>query len=608
MTNPGLWGVTPGFHDVSGTWHPSSPEGTAAILHAMDAGSDDPPAPALVTIRLDHPTPPIGPGTLALEGGGEVRVAGSVPPDGPYGYHEFRPDNSPAYPLVLSPGRVPFPEGRIWGFAAQLYAARSRRSWGIGDLADLAALGEWSSGLGARLVLINPLHACTPTFPIQPSPYFAGSRCFANPIYLSVDDVPGSADIAGIAELAAGGRKLNGTRLIDRDRIWAIKRSALETIFDGWCGDSRFDSYLQERGASLERFAAFCALAEIHGPRWREWPRGLRHPDGAAVAAFAQGPGRPRVFFHAWMQWLLALQLERASESIGVMQDLAVGVDPDGADAWIWQGTFAPGMRVGAPPDEFNTQGQDWGLLPFDPWRLRSAGYAPWIDALRAGFRSGRGLRVDHVMGLFRLYWIPTEMEARNGVYVRYPHHDLLNLLALEADRAGAFVVGEDLGTVEEEVRRDLAERGVMSYRVWWFEDSPTSSWPDAAMGAVSTHDLPTVAGVVSGSDLEAQRRLGLQPNEESSARLRHKALDWTGSDDSTPLTEVIARVHRDLGLAPCAILSASLDDALAVEERPNIPGTTEEWPNWSIALPRSIEEFPDVELFGEIAAGMSRP
>lgn len=608
MTNPASWGVSEGFHDVGGQWHRADQSTVAAVLETMGAHGAPPP-PALVTVRLDHQLPDIGAGTVTLEEGGEVQVSGRLPPDVPPGYHLFQPPAAQAFPLVVSPGRVPVPDRRVWGFSAQLYAARSRSSWGIGDFADLALFGTWSASVGADLILINPLHACSPTFPQQASPYYAGSRCFTNPLYLAVEDVPGAGGAPDVERAAKAGRALNSERLIDRNEVWALKSSVLESIFARFRGDPNFDFYRRGRGRPLERFAAFCALSELHGPGHRSWPSEYRRPDSEAVREFATSPqGEVRIEFHAWLQWHLARQMRDASSTIGIVKDLAVGVDPDGADAWIWPDAFAPGMRVGAPPDEFNTKGQDWALHPFDPWRLRAGGYEPWIEALRAGVNCGRGLRVDHVMGLFRVYWIPAGVSPEAGVYVRYPHHDLLNILALEASRAGAFVVGEDLGTVEDDVRRELAERQVMSYRVWWFEDRPTREWPEIAMGAVTTHDLPTIAGVVSGSDLEAQRRIGLTPNEESSSRLRRWALERTGSDDRTAVAEVIEGVHADLAQAPCRVLTATLDDALAVEERPNMPGTADQWPNWSLALPQPLEDIFTLPLVNEIARLLDRP
>jgi 4-alpha-glucanotransferase len=437
-----------------------------------------------------------------------------------------------------------------------------------------------------------------------------GSRSFFNPLYLAVEEIPGAGDLADIPALAAAGRALNAERLIDRDQVWRLKSTALEALFDRFTDTDAFAAYRGERSAALDHFATYCALAETHGPHWPEWPAEYRRPGTSAVRACAADPTMARrIRYHAWLQWLLEVQMAglRTGDGPGAVLDLAVGVDPGGADTWMFQDVYAPGMTVGAPPDEFNTQGQGWGLAPYDPWRLMSAGYAPLIDALRSALRHGRGVRIDHVMGLFRQYWIPDGGGPEFGAYVRYPHHDLLNILSLEAHRAGAFVVGEDLGTVEDEVRRDLAERNVLSYRVWWFEPQRPAGWPTHALGSVSTHDLPTLAGVLSGSDLRAQREIGLQPNEEASAALRQRLLEWTGSDDATPVDEIIDRVHADLGTAPCVVLTASLEDALAVEERPNMPGTVDEWPNWRLALPRPLEDLEDLPLPRAIAARLTR-
>jgi 4-alpha-glucanotransferase len=263
---------------------------------------------------------------------------------------------------------------------------------------------------------------------------------------------------------------------------------------------------------------------------------------------------------------------------------------------------------VGAPPDEFNTLGQDWGLPPFDPWRLRGAAYEPFIQVLRSGMRAGAGLRFDHVMGLFRLFWIPPGAAPTEGTYVRYPWQDLLDILALESHRAGAYVVGEDLGTVEDFVRQELHARQVLSYRLLWFEpDRPDSGrWPEQALAAVTTHDLPTIAGVWRGSDLERQRLLDLHPNEAASRALRDKLASWTGVPDDAPVEVVIEHAYRLLDRAPCAIATASLDDALAVEERPNLPGTAGQVPNWSLALPESLEELEKAQLPATIAEGFS--
>jgi 4-alpha-glucanotransferase len=600
--------VEAGFSDTSGGWRQAPDATVQAILAALGAGGDGPAPPALRTVRLDRGLPALPAGRLVLEDGSYAEIDGRLPPDLPPGYHSIEPRHGDPFPLVASPGRLPMPTRDIWGFSAQLYAARSRSSWGIGDLSDLRRIGSWSRSLGAATVLVNPLHASRPTYPQQPSPYFPGSRCFVNPLYLSIEEVPGAAGRLDVASAAREGRELNRRRLIDRDRIWSLKSDSLEAIFSDFSGDPHFDAYRDERGLALESFATFCALAELHGPTWQEWPREFRHPASGATRQFAASPiGRLRIRYHAWLQWLLDGQMARAATKIGVVQDLAVGVDPSGPDSWVWQESFAEGMHVGAPPDEFNTRGQDWAIRPLDPWRMRAAGYEPWIESLRAGFRHGTGLRIDHVMGLYRLYWIPFGATPSEGAYVRYPHDDLLNILALEADRAGAFVMGEDLGTVEDAVREDLGERRVLSYRLWWFEDQPPSTWSFNALGAVTTHDLPTVAGVISGSDLDAQRRLGLHPNEEASAVLRAKLLDRTGSTEATPVPEVIERVYRDLATAPCVLVAVTLDDALAVEERPNMPGTLDEWPNWSIALPAPLEDIEEMSLPRSIAEAMSQ-
>jgi len=286
------------------------------------------------------------------------------------------------------------------------------------------------------------------------------------------------------------------------------------------------------------------------------------------------------------------VQLAAASADVAIVHDLAVGFDPDGADAWEWQDVVAPGMSVGAPPDEFNRRGQDWGLPPFDPWRLRAAAYRPFVETVRSAFRHAGGLRLDHVMGLFRLFWVPHGTGPSEGTYVRYPAAELLDIVALESHRAGAWVVGEDLGTVEDEVRRELAARHVLSYRLFWFEDGDPASYPERALAAVTTHDLPTVAGLWSGADLAAQQGAGMDPSVESAAALRARVAQVAGAADDAPVDEVVAGVYEALGRAPSLLLAAGLDDALSVEERPNMPGTVDQWPNWSIALPASIEEI----------------
>jgi 4-alpha-glucanotransferase len=290
------------------------------------------------------------------------------------------------------------------------------------------------------------------------------------------------------------------------------------------------------------------------------------------------------------------------------MQDLPIGVDPDGADAWAWQDFFAEGVTVGAPPDEFNTRGQNWGFAPLIPWKLRRSGYDPFIQTIRATLRHAGGLRIDHVMGLFRLFWIPENNEPSAGAYVRYPANEVLAILALESERAKAYIVGEDLGTIDEDFRAQLMAARVLSYRLAWFEDRPPAEFPKQALAAVTTHDLPTIAGLWTGSDLQAQHDLGLDPNVEGLAKIRAKIAAWTGMSETAPVENAIRNVYRLLGQAPSNILSATLEDALAVEERPNIPGTTsEQWPSWSLALPKTLERLKSHQLARDIAQALTR-
>lgn len=619
MIRPGAWGVDEGFHLVDGRWQPAPPETVAAILEAMGAHGGDPPGDGPIFVRDGVPSRHPGPGRLVTEAGAEFQVAADTWPAGlPLGYHTFTGDHDGSSRLVVvSPRACRLPHGRAWGWAVQLYAVRSAASWGIGDLGDLRRLASWSRGeLGAGLLLLNPLHASLPALPQTASPYFPSSRRFRNPLYLRVEDMPGAAELGGeLAGLAQAGRRLNADRRIDRDAVYRLKSEAFERLFDRFTGDAGFDEFRASEGADLEWYGTFCVLDEQLGRPWTEWPERFRHPGNEAVAAFARKHER-RVGFHAWLQWHLVRQLEPAAGEVALVHDLAVGVDPAGADAWLGQDVMALGMSVGAPPDEFNTRGQDWGLPPFDPWKLRAAGYEPFIRMVRAAMApaAGRrgpgaagGVRLDHVMGLFRLYWMPRGGDPSAGTYVRYPAADLLDIVALESWRTGSFVVGEDLGTVEPSVRAELASRKVLSYKLLWFEAAPPPEWPEEALAAVTTHDLPTVAGLWSGSDVEAQRSIGLEPNEDALAGTRRHLQEVTGVAEDAPPEEAVAGAYAALGSSPCLLLTATLDDALGVEERPNMPGTLDEWPNWSIALPAPLEAIEGDDRLRRLARRLAR-
>ncbi len=603
------WGVQERWQDAHHRWHDVSPDTVALVLEAMGTDGEGSPPPAPTLFVRGQSVPLDGAADLTTEGGEVFRIEGALPPDLPFGYHSLvRLDDGRRTDVVVSPVKCPAPaKAPAWGWAVQLYAARSAESWGMGDLGDLRRLGRWAAhDLGAGLVLVNPLHAAHPTLPQSASPYFPSSRRFRNPLYLRVEDVDGARSLENLDALAGAGRALNAERHIDRDAVFRLKMEALDAVWAGFGGDEAFDTWRESQGDALGDYASFCVLAEEHGADWRRWPEGARHPSGAAVEEVRRTQyGRWR--FHQWLQWLVDRQLQAASADINVMHDLAVGVDPAGADGWLWQDHLALGMAVGAPPDEFSLQGQSWGLPPFDPWRLRTAGYQPFIQTIRATLGHAGGLRLDHVMGLFRLWWVPRDQPSAEGAYVRYCADDLLDIVALECHRAGAYAVGEDLGTVEDHVRTELAGRGVLSYRLVWFEDKPPREYPAQALAAVTTHDLPTIAGLWTGRDLEDQKTIGMEPNEDGTAELRERLKRVAGVGDDAAVDDVITATYHGLSEAPCMLLTAGLDDALGVSERPNMPGTTHQWPNWCIALPMTLEEIEADPRPRAVAAALDR-
>jgi 4-alpha-glucanotransferase len=608
------WGIEDGYHDIRGDWHETSPAIRRQLRVAMGGlgdVEDPPPQTRPVWFVRSGTSPRIDrPAELVLEDGTHIKASDRLPPNLPLGYHDLHPDDGGATTrLIVTPDRCHVIEDeRSWGWTVQLYATRSAASWGIGDFADLRTLGRWSADLGAGYVAVNPLHAARLQPDPEPSPYYPTSRRFRNPLYLRIDEIPGF-DLSDptLSDAAAAGRALNDSRLIDRRQVYALKLAALEALWQKFNGDARFDAYVDEQGSALRQFAIYCALAEEHGSGWSEWPSEHRRADSPGVERFAAA-NDDRVRFHSWIQWLIDEQLARAAGELPLLGDLAVGVDPDGADAWVWRDVLAPGVRIGAPPDEFNLAGQDWGLPPFVPWRLRAVGYEPFAQTVRAALRHTGALRIDHVMGLFRLFWIPEGCAAEEGAYVRYPGTDLLDIVALESVRAGAEIVGEDLGTVEDEVRATLAARAVLSYRLVWFEDGPPESFPERALASVSTHDLPTIPGVWTGADLKDQQHAGLDVNEESEAGHRQRLQELTGLSPDAPVSDVVVATYRRLACAPSRIRMAGLEDALLVEERPNVPGTTIERPNWCLALPASLEQLQDDPVVRAVAATMAKP
>jgi 4-alpha-glucanotransferase len=533
---------------------------------------------------------------------GEVRhVDGELPDDFPLGYHWLHSPEGQRRRLIVSPGRCWVSEDRAWGWAVQLYAARSRDSWGIGELADLRAIRRMAADQGAGFLLINPLHAVAPTAGQEASPYLPATRRFRNPLYLRVSEVPG-ADGVDLEEDA--GRALSEGSLIDRDAIWARKREVLMRIFFAHGGGEAFARWREEQGQPLQDWATWAAIVEEHGGDWHTWPQELRRPESPELAAYVEQHGAV-VAFHAWLQWALDLQFTAATGDMTVIQDLPIGFAGGGADAWAWQDVLAEGVSVGAPPDAFNSQGQDWGSPPLIPWRLRDADYEPFIQSIRATMAGAGGLRIDHVMGLFRLWWVPSDGSAADGAYVRYPAEDLLDIVALESHRARALVVGEDLGTVENGVREAMAEHGVLSYRLLWFEDDDPAEWPAEAMAAITTHDLPTVAGLWTGEDVEEQREYGTGTDEELERGRTSLLEHLPGLAGGAPVEDAVVRGHELLARAPSLLLSATLDDAVGELRRPNVPGTVDR-PNWSLPLPVMVEDLPGHPLMQKVAAALA--
>jgi 4-alpha-glucanotransferase len=608
------WGVADGWWGVDGSWHDAHPETRAALERAQ--GADEhrlgPPEEPVWFVTAGDAAELRGPAQIELDGGaGTLRASGSLPPDLPMGAHLLHPDDGgPTTRLFVVAATAPR-LARGWGWSAQVYGLRSRHSWGHGDLVDLGSLAAWAGAQGASLVAHNPIGATIPLADQQPSPYFASSRRFWSPLYLRVESVLGAElAIEQVEAAARAGRELDANRRIDRDAVWQLKLDALEHIWEQVRGSRTVrEALVADDDAALTVHATYCALAEHHGAGWSRWPAGHRHPAHAEVESFREA-NRDRVDFWRWLHLECEVQLEHAaSAGAGLMGDLPVGFDPDGSDAWADQDLLALGCRIGAPPDDLGPDGQDWGLPPYVPWKLRAAGYAPWLDTLRRSMRHATALRVDHVMGLFRLYWIPPEAPASAGAYVYQYGAELLQLAVTEAARCGTALVGEDLGTVEPEVRAAMAERDVFGYRVGWFDPEPPGRWPSSTLGTLTTHDLPTVAGMWTGADeaMRSEAGVTVRPADEAAMRARLVTIARHGDledPEGSRVEQVSDAAHRALAAAGSDLVLATLEDAVGVRERPNLPGTVEERPNWRLALPVSVEEL-DRSAAPVIAAAM---
>ncbi|AVO41245.1 malto-oligosyltrehalose synthase [Simplicispira suum] len=685
-------GIATEYHDIWGKRHAVAPEHLAALLDAFggsaqvdtedggpDASAGEPVrvvAPGATSVVLSFPLADAGTvptWRLVLEDGAslsglcqrtaDARVVVDFGSALPQGYHQLQVGaDLPATLLICAPTRCHLPaalqgDGRAWGVTLQLHSLRSARNWGIGDFTDLMQFCAQAARRGVGMVGLNPLHALFAHNPLHISPYSPSSRVFLNALYLDIEAI---ADFAACTatqhkvrapifqeRLAA----LREAPFIDHVGVSAVKRELLHDLYAHFqtraASDPEVAAYQQycvQRGTALHQHALFEALQEnLHSADpavwgWPVWPAQFQDPQSPAVAAFAAEHAE-RVGFYQYVQWQAERQLAAASAccreagmSVGLYLDLAVSVDRAGADAWRHQGAFALGASVGAPPDEFNLNGQDWGLPPLRPDRLRAAHYQAFIEALRGNMRSAGAIRIDHVMGLMRLFCIPTGADARGGAYVHYALDEMLAIVALESERNQCLVIGEDLGTVADEVRAAMQGADVLSYRLLYFERDvdghfrPPQAYPRDALVAVSTHDLATLAGWWAVLDLHDRMAMALFPNAQvfeqqllDRAQERVQLLlavqhatdlppeavaQALGADHLSP--EAVLAVHAFLAATPARLMVLQLEDALGERGQANMPGTTHEHPNWRRKYGTPLEAIWDQSMLPALCASLS--
>ena len=511
-------------------------------------------------------------------------------------------------PLIVAPEKAFLGDfERGWLLAVQLYGIRSRRNWGMGDFTDLASLIALSAELGAEGVGLNPLHALFDDRPGDFSPYAPNSRLFLNALYIDVEKAPGYKGSPDRAVLA----RVRQSDHVDYEGVAALKWPALRAAFaafkaaKGTVESAEFAAYRKERGELLERFSCFEVLRHRFKAPWWEWPAEWQQPDRAKCRQLLQGPDRDEAGFVAFVQWLAERQLRSAKDlanrlgmKVGLYLDVAVGVQSDGFDAWNEQGAISRSLSVGAPPDPLNTVGQNWGLAGFNSPGLTQKAFQPFRDMLRASMRHAGAIRLDHVLGLKRLYLVPHGFPAKQGAYVQMPIDALLAATAMESVANKCVVIGEDLGTVPQGFREQMADWGIWSYKVLMFERDDAGHFRDLdyyapnALITFSTHDLSTYAGWRSFGDLNTKRGLGIDPGETDEQRwralamlddvLRHNGID---RNDLYSVTAFLARTRSRL-------LAISLEDLLGVVPQPNIPGTIDEHPNWRQKSPVALEEI----------------
>lgn len=549
---------------------------------------------------------------------------------------------------------------KVWGVTAQLYGLRTRRNWGIGDFEDLRNLATWAGKhLGAAMIGLNPLHTLTSGLI---SPYSPSSRLFHAPLYLDVtgiDEYRDTPSVKRAVRAPAFQAKLSALRsadTVDYHEVVKVKWPVFEKLFRSFSRrhlrlrttrGRAFERFCREGGNALHLFAVFQALAEhFGGAGWSQWPEDYQDPAHPAVRRFARRH-RKRVQFYQYLEWECDRQLRRldnatarAGMPLGLYHDLAIGVHPDGADAWIFQDQFIHGMAVGAPPDPFNLRGQNWGLLPLCPKTLRAHGYRVFRDTLRSAMRHGGLLRIDHALGLFRLFWIPAGSSGTDGAYVRYRTDELLAILAVESHRNRVVVIGEDLGTVTPEIHRTLADGGLLSYRLLMFEKQadgrffePTA-FPAQAIVSFNTHDLPTLQGFWEGRDIAIKEKLGMYPSPidvqrdwRARAQDCRQLLDAFWKEKLLPRTfpvdghlgpsekqQLCQALYAYLARTSCQVVAISLEDLLGEMDTPNIPGAPwGSYPVWQRKLSRDFEDWQRNPFVKEMALmfhreGRSRP
>jgi 4-alpha-glucanotransferase len=666
-------GIETAYWDVWGREHHARPEVIQAILDSLGDGRRSGHAILPATIVLHGPPHEISisvpaEGTHAparleirLEGGGTLRLEASLrdsaqvrlPDEIPCGYHELAitiaGQEFPASRLIVCPSQVYQPacleSGRIAGLAISLYGLRSERNWGCGDVTDLEALIDWvAQRADASFIAVNPLHAIFNRAPYNTSPYLPNSIYYRNPIYLDVERIEEFGTCTRAQSLRASVavqreiRALRDAEFVEYERVHRLKLRFLKLLFgqflEGWGGNSKrvreFRRYIEEEGDLLDRFAVHSALDEaLHRQcpdlwTWPQWPEPYQDPGSAATAQFAKKHWRS-VLFHKYAQWQLDLQFARAQQhardrglAIGLYHDLALATDRFGSDLWAHRDFFVSGCRVGAPPDSFSPKGQDWAFPPPDSARHYQDGYRLFAESIRKNSRHGGALRIDHVMRFFRLYWIPDGFEATEGTYVRDRWRDLLGVLALESVREKVAVVGEDLGTVPDEVREALRSFGILSYRLLYFERDANGTlrrpgeYPRDALASATTHDLPTLAGFWLGRDIEARRDAGLLPEDatyrrmlDERAREKQHMLDaliqlnllpdWFPRN-AAEVPELNGELHNAivgfLASTPSKLMVLNQEDLLKETEQQNLPGTTQEYPNWRRKMRCTVEEL----------------